>query len=554
MAANFGTSPGGFNFGAPSTGFTFGAPSTGFNFGAPNTGFNFGTPSTGFGFPAPSTGFGFGHKGKKLNPLAGTDFRVYTMPFNFLINSFPLKTKLHEMKDEEHTAYTLFFKAITLEYSFGEEKDLQKAWELYNKAADLNFPLAHLRIYEAYCGDDVYLLNMDLEKALAHAIFAQVTSIIYFQTKDPMGLDKDIYNILRLKQLTPREVGKILESFLDGPICRHKEVIKIIFEYLYLEIFPEYQIPEAKMLIYDKMMSRLEEVVTNKGDELAMLALFVFPVLPIPHITDRRHEYALKHSKSHIHTLYKYAMDALNAALLTQQLNFCYRKIVELTGIEVVWHIRYCSGPEFDKTKKNKLCYDIIDNLNKLFHLIPSEVTKFVTRDLLSRCYEVGIHVEKDLNKAIGIMESTRKLPAFKPEDFPYCQAAKLYQKINYDETAAEYFKAFYFFSKEKKNFSIKFFRLGLYFEFYKKDYEKALKSYLLGLEKNPNLHTYQMEIYNIRCQRKIDKLLAKHPEKTKYFENLKKQLEEQKIKESKQDSKEVKKQEKDLEETKEQS
>lgn len=448
---------------------------------------------------------------KKNNPLSLQPFRDWRVQLSTLTSSTMLP-KINDADGNENNGLVLFLKGVICEVGFGHTKDLTKAWNYYQRAADLNFPLAYLRMWEAFCGDDVYKFEIDRDKAIAHLIFAQVLTVIYFATKDVLQMSWELQVTLSTLKITPKKVSQILNSFEDGLIFRQREAVSIIFEFVYLEKLPENQILDNKKKIYENMMSKLGAYLEENDSEIAALAVFTVPLIPIPGIFDRKHEYAMKHCKRFSTELFNYAFQGLENAQRFNTLHFVYRKIIELSAIEIFWQIRY-NSPNINKSERDRYCYKLVDGLNRIFHLVPNDISKFIVKDLLSRCYEYGIGIEQDYIKAIGVMESTKKLAKFKDEDFPHAQVAKLYHKIGYSEKSKTYYELFYLYSKEKKNYSIKFFRLGVYFEYFRNRYDKAMECYVLGLAKNPNMYTFQMEMYNIKCQRRIDKLLKKYPE-----------------------------------------
>jgi len=429
-----------------------------------------------------------------------------------------MKEQVVEKAKNSDDGLSSFLMGLFYEEGFHVEKDYQVALEYYYKGANQREPFCLYKLYEIYSAKNFYGVQPDKELASLYLIWAITYLLPVYGSYMCLDLDLELQTYYKniLKQ-DKNVIYELIDQFEDDIFAHDKDLIKCVFDFLidYLAPGINFTVQER----YNKMIDQLIDLAHKGNAEFPALFLFKIVLWDFQNVQDRQHKKVLNllntcKCKSFIFQNIKTVFDYLS---IIHEKHAVFSKFLRFDGIEIFWQIQYSLNRE-DPINKEEACSYIAKTLFDHLSLIENTVTRFISMDLMAKCYEDGMGVEQNCKKALDIIENSRSFAGFVEEDFPYLRVAKLYQKLGDDAMSIKCYEKYIGYSHSKRDLPIKFFRQGKYFECHKKDLSAAMEKYVKGLASPTEFYTFQLELYARKCKRRIVKLLKSNPELSHQF------------------------------------
>ena len=392
-------------------------------------------------------------------------------------------------------------------------KTIKRHWNTYNWESTKGILFVYTGSMKFIQGKNFYGIQPDKEIAFLYLIWAVLYLLPVYGSYMCLDLDLELQSFYKniLKQ-DKNYVYELIEQYEDDIFAHDKELIKCVFEFIieYVSPRPEFNAQEGYVKMIDDLIS-----IGEKGDpKFPALFLFKAVLWDFQNVTDRNHRKVLNYiyrtrSTSFIYQNLKSIFDYLN---IIHEKHPVFSKFLRFDGIEVFWQIKYNSSSD-DIPNKSEACIYVAESLYNHLSLIENNITRFISMDLMAKCYEDGIGIEKNLKKALEIIESSRNFAGFVEEDFPYMRVGKLYEKLGDANMSAICYEKYIGYSQAKRDLPIKFYRQGKYYNQFKKDQVKAMEVYIKGLSSPPEFYTFQLEFYTRKCKKKIGKIIQTNQE-----------------------------------------
>ncbi len=394
------------------------------------------------------------------------------------------------------------------------EKDLQAALEYYYMGANKREPMCLYKLYEIHSAKNFFGVQPDKEIALLYLIWAIMYLLPTYGNFMMLDLDLELQTYYKnvLKQ-DKNVVYDLIDQFEDDIFAHDKDLIKCVFDFLIGVISPGSN-PNNPQEGYNKMIDGLIKIA-HKGDpKIPALFLFKSVLWDFNSVTDRNHKKVLDllyetKTVSFVFQNIKCSFDYLN---IMHEKHPIFSKFLRFDGIEIFWQIQYNLNPE-DQLDRDQACLYVGESLYNHLSLIENNVTRFISMDLMARCYENGMGIDQDYKKALEIIESSRNFNGFVEEDYPYLRVGRLHEKLGDTYMSAKSYEKYFGYSLNKRDLPIKFFRQGRYYECFKKELPKAMEIYIKGTASPTEFYTFQLELYARKCHKRILKLLKSNPE-----------------------------------------
>jgi len=418
-----------------------------------------------------------------------------------------LKENVASQAKKSEDGFSCFLMGFYHEEGLFAPQDYQAALEYYRLGANKRDPFCLYKLYEIHSAKNFFGIEPDKETAWLYLIWSVLYLFAICGSFMSMDLDLELQTYYKnvLKQ-DKALVYELIDQFEDDIFGHDKELIKCVFDFTIEYISPKEQFNAQEK--YDKMIDELI-MLAEKGDpNFPCLFLFKSVLWDFQNVSNRNHKKVMniiykKNGTPFIYQTLKWSLDYLN---VIHEKHPFFTKFLRFDGIEIFWQIKYNSSAEW--SDKNKACLYVAQSLYNHVSLIENNVTKFISMDLMAQCYESGIGTEEDRRKALEIIESSRNFTGFVEEDFPYLRVGRLYEKLGDSIMSEKCYEKYINYSHKKRDLPIKFFRQGRYYEWYKKDYEKAIELYMKGISPPTEFYTFQLEIYAKKCRKRIWKLI----------------------------------------------
>jgi len=411
---------------------------------------------------------------------------------------------------EEGLSY--FLKGLFFDEGFHCEKDHILAGEYFQKGALDRDPLCLYKLYEIYSGKNNYGVTPNEGFSLLYLVWSIVYSLLKYGSHILLDFDMEFqYYYKNVAKQDKNFVLNIIKEAEDGIFKQDKEFVIVVFDYL-LESISQAKSASSVQMSYNNTIDCLIRL-TEKGFKYPTILLFQLSITEFQNITDRRLGEILqvlrKTNIIYIYDNFKNLFEILN---IINQKHPIFAKLLRNTAIELFWQIK--SHPLTKSMKiRDEFCYFIAENLFKHLHLIDSLISKIESIGLMAKCYQSGIFVDRNLKKAIDVLEITKTCPGYTEDSFPYFEVGKIYQKLKNKEEMTHFFKKWFEYAQFKKDLPHKFFQEGVLQEIVNQDIQKAVDSFIKGLYSPTALTSFQQELYKMKCQKKLSKLIVKYPQ-----------------------------------------
>lgn len=506
-----------------------------------------------------------------MNPLTQTIFSEspqkqksfenhLNWPYLFLLKyKSEFQTEILEFSKKTQSSYGLFLQGIAKEYGVHTRRNLPVALSLYKAGADSNDAFCHFKLFYIYSEDyQKYHIQKNRDLAICHLVQSAAfwdpsltkTDInCHVNPKNTLGqlLEEEDDKLVKIRSLiykyfkNDENKHSFLSNWLMVEYPFETELASFhLSELAFLTESTEY--PEACFYygnsLLEEGLKQNDSELLDQAEEFLMIAIkanLVKAHFPLGKIYESKGCYndaadifkkgGKQGSISCLNTLASYYSNGLKTERnFRKAVKYAYKSFYlgDLTAGHVVKDIgRYMKIIGFDNMPEDleKQIWLIAENLS----VIQPEYTPTLHKVganayILSKCYTSGINCEKNLNKALDIINGALEHKENNNEDFKYLvyTKARLLNKLSFDddELMIEAFKKYEEFIKAEKNkkYPQHYYRLAKLFEkgwgvemnlkLAKENYEKGISC----IQETPSMCWIQYFYLN-KCKAKLNEL-----------------------------------------------
>ena len=455
-----------------------------------------------------------------VSDLTKKPFKNWRNLFQIFVNEAAFT---HAQKNED--GLSCFLMGFYYEQGLIVERDLDLALKYFRLGANKRDALCLYKLYEIHSGKNFYGVEPDKEVAFLYLIWAVAYMFPIYGSYMCLDIDLELQSYFKnTLKLNKEEVFQLIDDYEDDIFAHDKDFIKVVFKFLIEFVAPNSASNFKVQEEYHQMIEDLINIAERSGDpRFPILFLFKCVIWDFKGVTDRKHKKILDiiRKKKAVSFIYQQLKSVFDFISIVGKKHTIFSRLLHFHSVEIFLQIKYNCDSD-DITNKDEACDYLANFLYSNISLIDNNSTKSMAIHMRAKYHMNGAVARTDINQAIDIIESSRNATGFTEQDFPFVLGGRLYSKLGKTETSQIYFEKYMKYAVSKSDLPTKFYEQGQYYQYCKRDDEKAIETYLKGLYSPPETNTFLQESYARKCRSKVLKLIQSNESlHDKFHKNL---------------------------------